>query len=170
MEELSSSPPPSYTALSYVWGDPTDRLPITFNDTTASITKSLYAALEYLRSETEERTLWIDALCIDQSRHTARKRHASCRSWAPSTAAQRTPASGLARFGQQRPGNGHHPVSGRGEPRKRQEQSRCRGPAGHRGPVAAALVGWGRVRAIQEALRCSPGTPWSTAAAPTSPC
>ncbi|KAH6680778.1 heterokaryon incompatibility protein-domain-containing protein, partial [Halenospora varia] len=57
-----------YEALSYVWGDPSDTVPLRNgnNPQTHSITKNLELALRYLRLPTEPRILWVDALCINQ--------------------------------------------------------------------------------------------------------
>ncbi|KAK0729595.1 heterokaryon incompatibility protein-domain-containing protein, partial [Lasiosphaeris hirsuta] len=73
---VALSDKPSYTALSYVWGDATDRLLIQLNgETKLAITRSLHTALENLRDNNSSPiTLWIDALCINQS-HTAEKSH-----------------------------------------------------------------------------------------------
>jgi Heterokaryon incompatibility protein (HET) len=67
-----------YEALSYTWGNPkTSRnmhplspnadqvYSIRLGDGCAYIKYNLEAALQHLRSETQPRTLWIDALCID---------------------------------------------------------------------------------------------------------
>ncbi|KAK7973463.1 hypothetical protein PG988_007597, partial [Apiospora saccharicola] len=56
-----------YEALSYTWGDATDKVPISVNDGPVSVTKNLEVALRHLRRESETRTLWVDALCINQS-------------------------------------------------------------------------------------------------------
>lgn len=83
---------PQYEALSYVWGDPNITTPIQLytvprrsilqvQEASASlpptesqvcstqwpVTTNLEAALRYLRHESTERVLWIDAICIDQS-------------------------------------------------------------------------------------------------------
>ncbi|KAK3986468.1 heterokaryon incompatibility protein-domain-containing protein [Cladorrhinum sp. PSN332] len=55
-----------FEALSYVWGDETETTRIQVDDKTISITKSLCAALIHLRSAHKPRTLWVDALCINQ--------------------------------------------------------------------------------------------------------
>ena len=55
-----------YDALSYVWGTASDRVDIQCSGKPVSITKSLAEALLHLRSDTDERTLWIDQLCINQ--------------------------------------------------------------------------------------------------------
>lgn len=56
---------PSYTALSYVWGNPDITLPIFVNDIEVQITTNLFDALTQLR-ENNVGTLWVDAVCIDQ--------------------------------------------------------------------------------------------------------
>jgi len=58
--------PPDYEALSYVWGDPKDVHPISLEEHHFPITKNLMCALQNLRNATEERILWVDALCINQ--------------------------------------------------------------------------------------------------------
>jgi len=55
-----------FETLSDCWGDPTDRSIIICNDTPFSVTKSLFGALKALRQEADPRTIWIDAICINQ--------------------------------------------------------------------------------------------------------
>ncbi|KAH8775313.1 heterokaryon incompatibility protein-domain-containing protein [Diaporthe sp. PMI_573] len=58
----------SYEALSYCWGErPRLRNMITVDGKVLFITENLLKALENLRYDTEDRTIWIDAICIDQS-------------------------------------------------------------------------------------------------------
>jgi len=68
--------PPSFVALSYVWGDPTDTTPITINGAFFRVTRNLHRALRQLRecmtdSAVQELMgwpyLWVDAICINQS-------------------------------------------------------------------------------------------------------
>ena len=57
-----------YTALSYTWGDPDDRLPITLNGIPdINVTRNLYVALQHLRDADQALAMWIDALCINQA-------------------------------------------------------------------------------------------------------
>jgi hypothetical protein len=56
-----------YTALSYVWGDATQRGRISIQDTPVDITITLEAALRELRDRSRVVRCWADALCIDQS-------------------------------------------------------------------------------------------------------
>ncbi len=72
---------PKFEALSYAWGSMTDLETLIIRDTTPSdilpqteipITKNLASALRYLRLAKEPRTLWIDAICINQADHEER--------------------------------------------------------------------------------------------------
>ncbi|KAK7414425.1 hypothetical protein QQX98_006703 [Neonectria punicea] len=55
-----------YEALSYCWGTMVRTVKITVNGDDLFITKNLHAALVRLRHKQRVKTLWIDALCIDQ--------------------------------------------------------------------------------------------------------
>ena len=55
-----------YEALSYVWSDPKEKLPIVINGCQFGVTTNLHAALLHLWNHFMERTLWIDAICISQ--------------------------------------------------------------------------------------------------------
>ena len=57
---------PSFTALSYVWGDTTNQVPMTLNWRKHHITESLAIALRKVRAEDVDQRLWIDAICINQ--------------------------------------------------------------------------------------------------------
>ncbi|KAI6086015.1 heterokaryon incompatibility protein-domain-containing protein [Hypoxylon rubiginosum] len=73
--------PSSFEALSYVWGSPADPVSITITRTVLGsgsainhnpsrpllVTRNLGVALKHLRDHVKPRTLWIDAICIDQS-------------------------------------------------------------------------------------------------------
>lgn len=66
--ELNPETPIEYEALSYTWG--TTKSGILFlgeSKSTLQITDNLALALRHLRYPTERRTMWIDAVCIDQS-------------------------------------------------------------------------------------------------------
>ncbi|KAF5374284.1 hypothetical protein D9758_004543 [Tetrapyrgos nigripes] len=66
---LLSSPKPFYEALSYVWGDPSNRPSILLHDSPFPVTRNLFTALHYLRDESpngKERILWVDAVVINQ--------------------------------------------------------------------------------------------------------
>ena len=57
---------PDFEALSYCWGDAAIRTPIICNGRQLLVTLNLESALYYLRLHTEPRTLWVDAICINQ--------------------------------------------------------------------------------------------------------
>lgn len=55
-----------YEAISYVWGTPKERKPITCEGQRAYITTSLAQILYHLRDEQKPRLLWADGICINQ--------------------------------------------------------------------------------------------------------
>ncbi|KAJ3577234.1 hypothetical protein NPX13_g3331 [Xylaria arbuscula] len=55
------------TALSYVWGTETSSKDILVDQQSFSVTKNLYEILNTLRLPTVSRTIWVDAICINQS-------------------------------------------------------------------------------------------------------
>ncbi|KAH6665416.1 heterokaryon incompatibility protein-domain-containing protein [Halenospora varia] len=58
---------PPYEALSYCWGDPSDKIPIDCNGSGGlSITKNLHSALLSLLPPDKPRLIWADAICINQ--------------------------------------------------------------------------------------------------------
>ncbi len=57
---------PEYEALSYVWGDPKDRVSIILENCEFLVTRNLSCALESLRLPTVDRILWIDAICVNK--------------------------------------------------------------------------------------------------------
>ncbi|KAL8893496.1 MAG: hypothetical protein Q9192_005207 [Flavoplaca navasiana] len=67
-----------YTALSYVWGDATDRQDILLDGHRFSVTRSLYNVLSHLRDAFEvdkrELQIWADAVCINQDDQEERAR------------------------------------------------------------------------------------------------
>ncbi|KAF2110440.1 heterokaryon incompatibility protein-domain-containing protein [Lophiotrema nucula] len=58
---------PDYHALSYVWGDPTAKVPISVNGKAFAVTENLMLILSHLRRKSFEGWIWIDAICIDQN-------------------------------------------------------------------------------------------------------
>lgn len=58
---------PDFEALSYVWGNQSDRGNIYIDGARFSVTKNLYIALKNMRKRDSHRTMWIDAICINQS-------------------------------------------------------------------------------------------------------
>lgn len=57
---------PAYEALSYVWGDPRVTKQIICDGVPANITVNLFSALVCFRLPDKPRTLWADAICINQ--------------------------------------------------------------------------------------------------------
>lgn len=58
---------PVFEALSYAWGrELHDEEPAIVNGSPVTITDNFDCALRYLRSQNVRRTLWVDALCINQ--------------------------------------------------------------------------------------------------------
>jgi hypothetical protein len=56
-----------YEALSYVWGDVNEGLPIEIDEQALNVTKNLHAALVHMRHHYMERLIWVDAICINQT-------------------------------------------------------------------------------------------------------
>ncbi|QDS74898.1 hypothetical protein FKW77_003802 [Venturia effusa] len=57
----------SYEALSYVWGPESPAYKIKVNKRHFVVRENLYHALHQLRSMTEARSIWVDAICLDQN-------------------------------------------------------------------------------------------------------
>lgn len=56
-----------YEALSYVWGAPSTGNTIQIDSSPLPITANCDAALRSLRLPSQERLLWVDSICIDQT-------------------------------------------------------------------------------------------------------
>ena len=56
-----------YAALSYAWGDMTPEAYIMCNQQKLPVTASLFSALYFLRDKVEEKYMWCDAVCINQT-------------------------------------------------------------------------------------------------------
>lgn len=67
----------AYKALSYVWGDPDKRTPLTVNGRDVPVTINLESALRYVRDKTEPVVLWADAVCINQDDEEEKGRQVS---------------------------------------------------------------------------------------------
>ncbi|KAH8632799.1 hypothetical protein IG631_11433 [Alternaria alternata] len=63
---------PIYETISYCWGAPRPPSTIKLNGNMTSVPASSEAALRRMRLSGRPRTLWIDAICIDQSSMTER--------------------------------------------------------------------------------------------------
>lgn len=57
---------PSYEALSYTWGDNLDHRPIILDGRPFYVGINLFDALHYLRRDDQKKTVWADAICINQ--------------------------------------------------------------------------------------------------------
>ena len=68
IHRLADAPP--YEALSYVWGQSEHPIQIIVNDRPSYVTKNLHEALMRLRDKAKYRTLWVDAVCINQRNDT----------------------------------------------------------------------------------------------------
>lgn len=64
---------PEYEALSYCWGSMDTTKLVFVEGRLLPVTDNLLTALRYLRLESHPRSLWIDAICIDQSSATERE-------------------------------------------------------------------------------------------------
>jgi hypothetical protein len=64
--DLHRNSPPLYEALSYAWGSEEDLVVIQIGKGTLSVRKNLADALQHLRYPDRPRTLWIDAICVNQ--------------------------------------------------------------------------------------------------------
>lgn len=58
---------PDFEAVSYVWGDPSVRTSILINGYELMVTVNLELFLQRLRKVDNERVVWADAICIDQT-------------------------------------------------------------------------------------------------------
>lgn len=63
---LNGSTLPHFVALSYVWGDLNDTLPICVSENTISATRNLHDVLQSLWDSKFDQLIWIDAVCINQ--------------------------------------------------------------------------------------------------------
>ncbi|KAI0401543.1 heterokaryon incompatibility protein-domain-containing protein [Xylaria palmicola] len=71
VRQVELGPDAGYEALSYVWGDRQGSCPITCDGRRLLVTPNCLAALTRFRYPLRTRTLWIDAICIDQGTHAA---------------------------------------------------------------------------------------------------
>jgi hypothetical protein len=64
---LEATPKPQFTALSYVWGIEKERYAISCNSIDLSVGKNCHSALQHLRKKLGSFSIWVDAICINQS-------------------------------------------------------------------------------------------------------
>ncbi|KAF2132408.1 hypothetical protein P153DRAFT_285074, partial [Dothidotthia symphoricarpi CBS 119687] len=68
--EASLDDPPSYEAISYVWGDPSVKEPVQCNGCVVFVTVSLTQALRRIRHPKASRLVWADAIALNQDDET----------------------------------------------------------------------------------------------------
>ncbi|KAK3363131.1 heterokaryon incompatibility protein-domain-containing protein [Lasiosphaeria hispida] len=66
---------PEYDAISYVWGDGSNTVPILCNGRRFDVTVNLCAAFKRIRLEHQTRIVWADAVCINQQSMPERSHH-----------------------------------------------------------------------------------------------
>lgn len=67
LQTVSLDDDPTYTALSYSWGNPQDTCDITLNNQKITIRNTLAVALRYMRRDDKDIVVWADAICINQN-------------------------------------------------------------------------------------------------------
>jgi Heterokaryon incompatibility protein (HET) len=80
LETVDLDGKPIYDAHSYEWCSPTtsnDHFQITLNGTVVEVRENLWWALSHLRLESESRSLWVDAICINQKNISERNHQVS---------------------------------------------------------------------------------------------
>ena len=60
-----------------LWGNPKKTRLIRLQGMERPVTTNLEVALRFLRLKDKERVLWIDAMCIDQSKHQGKESSSS---------------------------------------------------------------------------------------------
>ncbi|KAH8777998.1 heterokaryon incompatibility protein-domain-containing protein [Hyaloscypha finlandica] len=68
--DLETKPP--YKALSYCWGSPHNAKQLLLDEHFVDVRENLWSALWHLRFPHDDRILWVDALCINQSKISER--------------------------------------------------------------------------------------------------
>jgi hypothetical protein len=66
LQKFSFPDAPEYGAISYVWGDPSNKFSILVNDQPFLVTRNLVDILKRLRRQMGSMPLWADAICINQ--------------------------------------------------------------------------------------------------------
>ncbi|PVH68044.1 HET-domain-containing protein [Cadophora sp. DSE1049] len=72
IKQISIDEYPAYEALSYTWGSASGNIPIQVGSGILQVTKNLVAAMYALSPPVSQRTIWIDAICINQNDATER--------------------------------------------------------------------------------------------------
>jgi hypothetical protein len=74
LSDLDETSTPAYETISYCWGDQNLRDEVVLNGHLFTLPASSVAAIRRLRLPGRARTLWIDAICIDQTKIEERNR------------------------------------------------------------------------------------------------
>ncbi|KAF8850158.1 hypothetical protein BDZ45DRAFT_563307, partial [Acephala macrosclerotiorum] len=53
-----------FTALSYIWGNATNLMPIKMDEAVVFVKRNLFQALKDIRDEKEDLVVWADEICI----------------------------------------------------------------------------------------------------------
>jgi hypothetical protein len=75
--EWAASQRPNYEALSYMWGPAEPKATLSIEGQVFLLRPNIHAFLKRLRHSREARTLWLDAVCIDQNNLTERNEQVS---------------------------------------------------------------------------------------------
>ncbi|KAF8853575.1 hypothetical protein BDZ45DRAFT_598307, partial [Acephala macrosclerotiorum] len=67
ISNVSLDTEPKYEALSYTWGDTSVTETIFLQGHPFQATVNLVSALRHLRLKDQTRTMWVDAICVDQA-------------------------------------------------------------------------------------------------------
>jgi hypothetical protein len=67
LQIISLDDRPGFEAISYCWGDTSVKIPVSCNGKRLDIGRNLTDALLQFRKEDEPRTVWADAVCINQN-------------------------------------------------------------------------------------------------------
>ena len=70
LKHVSLENPPAYEAISYTWNNEKPSEPVVCDGSRLLVTPNLHAALLQLRHSTNIRTVWADAICINQVNDT----------------------------------------------------------------------------------------------------
>ena len=79
LAEVDLAGKPDYEALSYAWGDTKNKVGISCHGERLDVTVNCALALQYLRYKYQGRTLWVDAICIDQTKEAEAERNQQVR-------------------------------------------------------------------------------------------
>jgi len=67
LHQFHVSTAPEYEGLSYAWDDTIDQTAVTCNGIGVTVTANLRNALKRIRNPSVSKTIWVDALCLNQA-------------------------------------------------------------------------------------------------------